>query len=76
MILKSEFILSLCEQLMGNTTLTAREKSLIDRCTASVYRYYLQGNYSGQTPTLQDFHAELLKQQRNQLLHKKQQKKL
>ena len=61
-ILKSEFILSLCEQLMGNTTLTAREKSLIDRCTASVYRYYLQGNYSGQTPTLQDFHAELLKQ--------------
>ena len=27
-----------------------------------MYRYYLQGNYSGQTPTLQDFHAELLKQ--------------
>lgn len=61
-ILKSEFILSLCEQLMGNTTLTAREKSLIDRCTASVYRYYLQGNCSGAAPTLQDFHAELLKQ--------------
>ena len=61
-VLKSEFILSLCEQLVGSGKLTAREKSLIDRCTASVYRYYLQGNCAGEAPTLQDFHAELLKQ--------------
>lgn len=61
-VLKSEFILSLCEQLVGSGKLSAKEKSLIDRCTASVYRYYLQGNYQGQTPTLQDFHGELLKQ--------------
>ena len=61
-VLKSEFLLSLCEQLVGNGKLGAKEKSLIDRCTASVYRYYLQGNYQGQLPTLQDFHAELLKQ--------------
>ena len=27
-----------------------------------MYRYYLQGNYQGRAPTLQDFHAELLKQ--------------
>ena len=61
-VLKSEFLLSLCEQLVGSYKLNAREKSLIDRCTANVYRYYLQGNYHGQAPTLQDFHAELLKQ--------------
>lgn len=57
-ILKSEFIMSLCEQLMGNTVLTAREKSHIDRCTASVYRYYLQGNCSGAASTLQDFRED------------------
>ncbi|CAM3658342.1 ATP-binding protein [Cohnella lubricantis] len=61
-ILKSEFVLSLCEQLIGGYQLGAKEKSLIDRCTASVYRKYLQSNYKGQPPTLQDFHAELLKQ--------------
>ena len=62
MVLKSEFLLSLCEQLIGSGKLNAKEKSIIDRCTAAVYRYYLQGNYKGQLPTLQDFHAELLKQ--------------
>ncbi|TNJ65313.1 DUF87 domain-containing protein [Paenibacillus hemerocallicola] len=61
-ILKSEFVLSLCEQLMGGFQLGAKEKSLIDRCTASVYRSFLQSNYRGEPPTLQDFHAELLKQ--------------
>jgi len=61
-ILKSEFVLSLCEQLIGGQNLGAKQKSLIDRCTASVYRKYLQSNYQGITPTLQDFHAELLKQ--------------
>ena len=61
-ILKSEFILSLCEQLIGGNNLGARQKSLIDRCTASVYRHYQQGNYQGTPPTLQDFREELLKQ--------------
>lgn len=61
-ILKSEFVLSLCEQLIGGYQLGAKEKSLIDRCTASVYRKYLQSNFKGQPPTLQDFRAELLKQ--------------
>jgi len=61
-ILKSEFVLSLCEQLMGGQNLGAKQKSLIDRCTASVYRKYLQSNFKGKAPTLQDFHAELLKQ--------------
>ena len=61
-ILKSEFILSLCEQLIGKGGLGAKQKSIIDRCTASVYRFYQQGNYKGIPPTLQDFREELLKQ--------------
>lgn len=61
-ILKSEFILSLCEHLMGNQKLGPKEKSIIDRCTAKVYRSYQQGNYQGLAPTLQDFREELQKQ--------------
>ena len=61
-ILKSEFILSLCEQLIGSNNLGAKQKSIIDRCTASVYRFFQQGNYKGTPPTLQDFYDELLKQ--------------
>lgn len=61
-ILKSEFILSLCEQLIGGSILGAKQKSIIDRCTAGVYRHYQQGNYAGIPPTLQDFREELLKQ--------------
>ena len=61
-ILKSEFILSLCEHLMGEKSLGPKEKSIIDRCTAKVYRVYQQGNYQGVPPTLQDFREELLNQ--------------
>ena len=53
-ILKSEFILSLCEQLIGGNNLGPKQKSIIDRCTASVYRHFQQGNYMGTPPTLQD----------------------
>lgn len=61
-ILKSEFIMSICEQLIGGTNLGAKQKSIIDRCTASVYRSYQQNDYQGHIPTLQDFRAELLQQ--------------
>lgn len=61
-VLKSEFLLSLCEQLMGSRQLSAKEKSIIDRCTAGVYHDYIRGGYQGKAPTLQDFHAELLRQ--------------
>jgi type IV secretory pathway VirB4 component len=47
-ILKSEFILSLCEQLMGGTGLGAKQKSLIDRCTAKVYNGYIRSGYDGE----------------------------
>ena len=45
-ILKSEFILSLCEQLIGTNNLGPKQKSIIDRCTVNVYRIFQQGNYS------------------------------
>ena len=61
-VLKSEFLLSLCEQLVGAGKLSAKEKSLIDRCTAQCYRNYIRNGYRGSAPTLQDFHAELLRQ--------------
>ena len=60
--LKSEFILSLCEQLIGASNLGPMQKSIIDRCTASVYRDYQQRGYTGKVPTLKDFRAELHKQ--------------
>lgn len=61
-VLKSEFILSLCEQLMGAGKLGAKEKSVIDRCAVNAYRPYVKNGYKGAPPTLREFHAELLKQ--------------
>ena len=61
-ILKSEFILSLCEQLIGGKHLGAKEKSIIDRCTANVYREYIQSDYKKEVPTLKTFRKELLRQ--------------
>jgi len=61
-VLKSEFLLSLCEQLVGSGKLSAKEKSVIDRCTAMVYKDYIRHGYKGEVPTLRDFHAELLRQ--------------
>ena len=61
-VLKSEFLLSLCEQLVGSGKLSAKEKSIIDRCTAGVYHDYIRSGYRNAAPTLKDFHAELLRQ--------------
>jgi hypothetical protein len=61
--LKSEFILSLCEQLIGAGKLSAKEKSIIDRCTSNVYRNYIRRGYKTKPPTLEQFHEELMKQE-------------
>ena len=61
-VLKSEFLLSLCEQSVGAGKLSAKEKSIIDRCTAQCYHDYVRDGCQGQAPTLQDFHTELLRQ--------------
>lgn len=60
-ILKSEFVLSLCEQLMGKA-LEPQQRSVIDRCTAKVYKDYQNRDYEGEPPTLKDFREELLRQ--------------
>ena len=59
---KSQFIQSLCEQIVAGHQFSKGQQSIIDRCTENVYRYYQQGNYQGVPPTLQDFRDELLKQ--------------
>ena len=50
------------DQLIVICNLGPKQKSIIDRCTANVYRVFQQGNYQGVPPTLQDFREELLKQ--------------
>lgn len=59
---KSQFLQSLCEQIIAGKHFDKGQQSIIDRCTDQVYRYYLQGNYQGVPPTLLDFRNELLKQ--------------
>ena len=62
LIEKSEFILSLFEQLVGAGGVSAKEKSILDRCTYDVYREYMANNYQGEVPTLKDLYQSLLKQ--------------
>lgn len=59
---KSQFLQSLCEQIISGHKFAKGQQSIIDRCTENVYRYYKQGNYQGTPPTLADFRDELLKQ--------------
>ena len=61
LVLKSEFIMSLCEQLMGVGEIGAKEKSIIDRCTANIYRKYIR-KYEGDPPTLKDLYDDLMRQ--------------
>lgn len=59
---KSQFLQSLCEQIISGHHFAKGQQSIIDRCTENVYRYYKQGDYRGEPPTLADFREELLKQ--------------
>ena len=62
LIEKSEFILSLFEQLVGAGNLSAKEKSILDRCTADVYREYIRSGYQSEAPTLKDLYRQLMLQ--------------
>lgn len=55
---KSEFVLSLFEQLDGNG-ISAKEKSIIDRCTSAVYEDYQR---EGRVPTLCVLREKMLEQ--------------
>lgn len=57
---KSEFILSLFEQLDKKNSVSAKGKSIIDRCTEAVYRDYQNG---GSVPTLCTLREKLLEQE-------------
>ena len=62
LIEKSQFILSLFEQLAGAEGISAKEKSILDRCTYAVYCDYIARGYQGDVPTLKDLYLMLLKQ--------------
>lgn len=55
--LKSEYMLSLCEQAVCD--LGPKQKSLIDRCTANLLNGYMRSGFCGKAPTLKDFYEEL-----------------
>ena len=52
-------MLSLFEQLIGDGMVTAKEKSILGRCTEQVYLPYIRNGYKGTPPTLQDFYRLL-----------------
>lgn len=59
LIMKSDFILSFCECLVGKQGLTAKEKTIIDRCLNITYAEYLQDFNPERIPTLMEFYDNL-----------------
>lgn len=59
---KVQLILSMFEPLAERGALTARQKSLLDRCARIVYGSYLRSGCTGQPPTLVDLRNVLLAQ--------------
>lgn len=59
---KVQLILSMFEPLAEHGALTARQKSLLDRCARIVYGSYLRSGCTGQPPTLVDLRNVLLAQ--------------
>ena len=61
--LKSDFILSLCELVVGGKDgLQPVEKTIIDRCVRLVYREYLNDPRPEKMPILEDLYNELRRQ--------------
>ena len=61
---KSEFLLSLCETVMGGRYgLTQSQKSMLDRCVREVYRAYFEAPMETRVlPTFREFYAVLQSQ--------------
>ena len=57
--IKSELITGILEQQMGAGSLTGSHKSIIDRCTANVYKQF---KGKSRAPTLRDWRNEVLQQ--------------
>ncbi len=62
--MKSEFIISLCELIVGGKYgLEAEERSVIDKCVRNIYLKFLKNDPSEEKmPTLTDLYNELLEQ--------------
>lgn len=64
---KSDFVLSLCELIMGSRNgIEAEEKSVIDRCLPLVYQKYFENPVPENMPVLGDLYACLRKQKETQ----------
>lgn len=59
---KQEFVLSLCEEIIGADRMDARAKSMIDRCTGKLYYQYVKNKMQDEAPTLKDLYEELKRQ--------------
>ncbi len=63
LVLKTEFILGLCELIIGrNEGLSPTERSIIDRCVAEIYTKYLHDPRPENMPILEDLYDALLRQ--------------
>lgn len=61
--LKSDFVLSMCELIVGGKTgLEPIEKTIIDRCVRLVYRDYLANPETAEMPILEDLYNLILSQ--------------
>ena len=68
--LKSDFILSLCELVVGGKDgLTPVEKSIIDRCVTAVYNPYLADPVPEKMPMLEDLYNALSEQEEKEAKH-------
>ena len=68
--LKSDFILSLCELIVGGKDgLTPVEKSIIDRCVTLVYAKYLADPTPAKMPILGDLYDALGRQEEKEAKH-------
>ena len=59
---KSQFIMSLFEQLAGVGNVSGKDYSILDRCFRAVYYEYWAKNSEGDPPTLLDLYHALLNQ--------------
>ena len=68
--LKSDFILSLCELVVGGKEgLQPVEKTVIDRCVHQIYQTYVENPVPEQMPILEDLYNALLMQEEKEARH-------
>ena len=68
--LKSDFILSLCELVVGGKEgLQPVEKTVIDRCVHQIYQTYFENPVPERMPILEDLYSALLNQEEKEARH-------